>query len=239
MSSGNAPPLDRLAKALTSTISLKIIMAVTGLAGAGFVLFHMLGNLQVFLGRETYNSYAEALQGLGPLVWVARFGLLGILGLHVSTAVALGYRNFSARPEGYMELKSQRTSVAARYMGTLGIVLALFIVYHILHLTVGVLHADLGASLIETTDTGTRHDLYTHFINSFQVPAIAVTYVIANIALAAHLGHGVTSMFKTLGLAVGRWKKPFEVIGPAYGVVIGLGNISMPLAVWTGVIGGN
>lgn len=239
MSSGNAPPFDRLVKALTSTISLKIVMAVTGVAMAGFVFFHMLGNLQVFLGREAYNDYAEFMQSLGPALWVARLGLLTVLGLHVTTAVLLVQRNLRARPEGYAKLESQRTSFAAKYMAELGIVLLLFIVYHILHFTAGIVHADLGASLIETTDAGTRRDLFTHFINSFQQPAIAISYIIANLALAYHLAHGMTSMFKTLGVAVGRWKVPFEVLGPAYGVLIGLGNISMPLAVWTGVIGVN
>ena len=239
MSSGNAPPFDRLVKALTSTISLKIVMAVTGLLGAGFVLFHMAGNLQVFLGREAYNDYAEFMQGLGPAKWAARLGLLTILGLHVGSAVMLVQRNAAARPEAYMGLKQQRTSLAAMYMAELGIVLLLFIAYHLAHFTLGFIHAGYGYELVEATDAGTRRDLYTHFINSFQEPSIAILYVVANIALAAHLAHGVTSMFKTVGLAAGRWKIPFEVIGPAYGLIVGLGNISMPLAVWTGLIGGN
>ena len=81
MSSADSPPFDRLVKALTSTLSLKIVMALTGLAGAGFVLFHMIGNLQVFLGRDAYNDYAEFMQGLGGLKWLARLGLLTILAL--------------------------------------------------------------------------------------------------------------------------------------------------------------
>ncbi len=239
----DSPPFDRLVKALTSTLSLKIVMALTGLAGAGFVLFHMAGNLQVFLGRDAYNDYAEFMQGLGALKWVARLGLLSILGLHVATAVVLFQRNQKARPERYAGLQQKRTSVAAMYMTELGLVLLFYIIYHIAHFTMGAVHTTFDGidyyALEQLGEQGARRDLYSHFIASFQQPAIALTYIVASIALAAHLGHGATSMFKTLGLAVGRWRVPFETIGPAFGVLVGLGNISMPIAVWAGIIGAN
>jgi succinate dehydrogenase / fumarate reductase cytochrome b subunit len=242
-SPASANPFDRLVKALTSTISLKIIMMVTGVLGAGFVLTHMIGNLQVFLGRDAYNSYAEFMQSLGGLLWLARGGLLTVLALHVATAIMLVQRNTRARPEPYAGLKQRRTSIAAMYMAELGIVLLLFIIYHIAHFTLGMVSVDFGGSnyytLVEMTDHGERRDLYSHFIISFQQPAIALLYIVASIALAAHLAHGVTSAFKTAGLAIGRWKVPFEVLGPAFGIIIGLGNISMPLAVWSGFIGIN
>ena len=240
-SQASANPLDRLVKALTSTISLKIVMMVTGLLGAGFVFFHMLGNLQVFLGRDAYNDYAEFMQSLGPLLWLARGGLVTILALHVATSIVLFRRNSSARPTPYAGLKQRRTSIAALYMTELGIVLLLFIIYHILHFTSGVVSVDFNGvnhfELQQMGENGLRRDLYTHFIVSFQQPAIAIFYIVASIALAAHLAHGVTSAFKTAGLAIGRWRVPFEVLGPAYGIIIGLGNISMPLAVWSGFIG--
>jgi succinate dehydrogenase / fumarate reductase, cytochrome b subunit len=241
-SQASSPPFDRLVKALTSTISLKIVMMLTGLAGAGFVLVHMLGNLQVFLGRDVYNDYAEFMQGMGGLVWLARGGLLTILALHVTASVVLVQRNTRARPERYAGPKRRTTNPAALYMAELGIVLLLFIAYHIAHFTMGVVSVDFGGvdyyGLEQLNEAGVaRRDLYSHFIISFQQPAIALLYIIANIALAAHLAHGVTSAFKTAGLAAGRWKAPFEVLGPAYGIIIGLGNISMPLAVWAGFIG--
>jgi succinate dehydrogenase / fumarate reductase cytochrome b subunit len=243
MQHASAPPLERLVKAMTSTLSLKIAMAVTGMLGAGFVLFHMAGNLQVFLGRDAYNAYAEFMQGLGALKWLARGGLLTILVVHVATSVMLVQRNQAARQERYAGLKQRETSLAALYMAELGFVLLLFIIYHIAHFTLGVVHSDFGGidyfALEQTTDAGVRRDLYTHFIHSFRQPAIAIIYIVASIALAAHLAHGATSMFKTVGLTVGRWKVPFEVVGPAFGVIVGLGNISMPLAVWAGFIGGN
>jgi succinate dehydrogenase / fumarate reductase cytochrome b subunit len=245
MSSGQTSPspFDRLIMALMSTVSLKIVMALTGLAAAGFVLFHMAGNLQMFLGRDAYNDYAEFMQGLGALKWVARGGLIAVLFAHVGAALLLVQRNQRARPERYAELRPRKTSIAALYMAELGIVLLFFIVYHIAHFTLGVVHTEFGnidyLTLQQATEAGTRRDLYAHVVMSFQQPLIASLYVVANIALAMHLAHGTTSMFKTVGIAVGRWKVPFEVVGPAFGVIVGLGNISMPLAVWAGFIGGN
>jgi succinate dehydrogenase / fumarate reductase, cytochrome b subunit len=242
-SQASANPFDRLFKALTSTVSLKIVMMVTGLLGAGFVLFHMLGNLQVFLGRDAYNDYAEFMQSLGGILWIARGGLLTILALHVATSVVLVRRNAAARPDRYAGLKQRKTSLAGLYMAELGVVLVLFIIYHILHFTGGVVSVNFGEvnyyDLQQITAEGSRRDLYSHFIISFQQPAIAIFYIVANIALAAHLSHGVTSAFKTAGLAIGRWRVPFEVLGPAFGLIVGLGNISMPLAVWAGFIGLN
>lgn len=242
-SQASAPPFDRLVKALTSTLSLKIVMALTGLLGVGFVLFHMAGNLQVFLGRDHYNDYAEFMQGLGPVKWAARGGLLTLLAAHVGAAVTLFQRNQRARPERYAGLEQRETSLAAMYMTELGIVLLVFIAYHIAHLTLGLVTTDFGGvdyhTLQQVTEHGTRHDLYSHLVASFRDPAIAGLYIVANIALAAHLAHGATSMFQTVGLSSGKWKAVFGVIGPALGVVIGLGNISMPLAIWAGLIGGN
>jgi len=229
--------------ALTSTISLKIVMMVTGVLGAGFVLFHMLGNMQIFLGRDAYNDYAQFMQGLGVFVWVARGGLLTILILHVAASIALVQRNTRARPERYESLKQRRTSLSAMYMMELGIVLLLFIAFHIAHFTLGVTAVNFGEvnyyELQQLVEAGARRDTYAHFIISFQQPEIASLYIVSMIALAAHLSHGVTSAFKTAGIAIGRWRPPFEVLGPAFGVIIGLGNISMPLAIWAGFIGGN
>jgi succinate dehydrogenase / fumarate reductase cytochrome b subunit len=242
-SQASANPFDRLVKALMSTLSLKIVMALTGLGGALFVLVHMAGNLQMFLGRDAYNEYAAFMQGLGALKWLARGGLVAILVAHVGAAVMLVQRNQRARPDRYAELRPRRTNLAALYMAELGVVLLFFIIYHIAHFTLGVVHSDFGgenyAALQQATEAGSRRDLYAHVVMSFQQPLIASTYIIASIALAMHLSHGATSMFNSIGLGIGRWKVPFEVVGPAFGVIVGLGNISMPLAVWAGFIGGN
>jgi len=236
---------DRLVRALGSTISLKIVMAVTGVLLAGFVLIHMTGHLQMFIGRDAYNEYGEFMQSLGPLLWVARLGLLTVLAAHVGAMATLLMRNQSARPERYAGLRQQRTSLAAMYMTELGIVLLVFIVYHLLHFTIAPIggfsvHHEFGGvdyyALQQVTEEGSRRDLYSHFVISFQQPAILLTYVLATLALAGHLAHGVTSACKTVGLAIGRWKIPFELLGPAFAVFIGLGFLAPPLAVFVGII---
>jgi succinate dehydrogenase / fumarate reductase cytochrome b subunit len=232
-----------MVSALTSTVSLKIIAALTGVAAIGFVLFHMAGNLQVFLGRDAYNDYAEFMQGLGALKWAARLGLLAIIGGHIGATLLLAQRNRKARPELYAGLKQRATSPAAMNMTLLGIVLLLFILYHLAHFTLGWVGTSFNGvdyfALEQIGEHGGRRDLYSHFIASFQQPLIVGFYIAANIALAAHLSHGATSMFQTLGLTTGKWRPVYAVVGPAIGVIVGLGNISMPLAVWAGIIGGN
>ncbi len=217
-----------------STVALKLVMAGSGLALAAFVLQHMVGNLQVFQGRETYNAYAEFMQGLGGIKWAARAGLLGVIGLHIVSSIALTRRNKMARPESYSALKNRKTGLPALLMLEAGIVVLLFVVYHLAHFTLGVVHADAGFDLVD----GSRRDLYNHFIRSFSPERwpVVLAYLVANVALAAHLSHGIQSTFKTLGIAVGRWRKPLELVGPAFGLLILLGNCAMPLAVLSGAL---
>ena len=216
----------------STTIGLKIAMAVSGLLLVGFVLFHMVGNLQVFAGRDTYNDYAALLQGLGGLKWVARLGLLGLLALHVGAAVALTLRNYGARPRRYDGLKTQRTSPYAKTMTYTGVVVLAYIAYHLAHFTLGVAHPEHFGAL----DGQGRHDVYTNFVLSFRNPVIVITYLVANLAVAAHLAHATSSMFRTLGLSVGRLKQPLAMVGPAVGIAVALGNTAMPLACMMGVV---
>ena len=124
---------DRLYKTLTSTVALKILVALTGFGMAGFVFIHMAGNLQVFMGRETYNAYAENMQALGAIKWAARLGLLATLGGHVTGIALLYQRNKAARPQAYEVSKYQRTTPYARMMNMLGAFLLLFIIFHLFH----------------------------------------------------------------------------------------------------------
>jgi succinate dehydrogenase / fumarate reductase cytochrome b subunit len=217
---------------LTSTVALKIVVAITGLGMVGFVGFHMAGNLIVFQGREAYNDYAEFMQGLGGLKWAVRFGLLGALGAHVAASLYLKRLNTAARPETYAGLRTKRTMPGAKWMAELGIVLLLFIIYHLAHYTLGWVHADQ----FDWVDATGRRDLYNHFVLSFQNPVIAVTYLAAMGALAIHLAHGVSSMFKTLGIAHGRWRRPLELAGPAFATLVLVGNSLMPIACLLGWI---
>lgn len=218
----------------TSTIMLKVVMALTGAGMALFVLGHMAGHLQMFLGRDAYNAYAAFLQhGVGELIWIARFGLIALVVAHIGAAVQLSQRNQAARPRGYsVPLQSRRTTSAAKLMVLSGVVIALFIVYHLLHFTLGVVQGEY----YDLVDQQGRHDVYNNFVLSFQNPLILAAYVAAMIALAAHLSHALSSMFKTLGIADGRFRRPLEMVGPAFAVVTLLGFLIPPLACAVGVI---
>src|SRR5690606_8025317 len=149
----------------TSTIGLKVIMAVSGILLVGFVLGHMAGNLQVFLGREVYNGYAEFMQGLGELLWVARITLLVLLVAHVVSAVKLNQVNRQARPRPYLHLRTQRTSPHAKIMFLSGLVILAFVLYHLAHFTIRSVHT-------EYMNPADATDVYTFFVQSFQNPLV-------------------------------------------------------------------
>ncbi len=218
---------------LTSTIGLKVAMAVSGVALALFVLQHMAGNLQVFLGREEYNEYAHFMQSLGELKWAARLGLLGLLALHVGSAVMLVQRNREARPTDYQaDRKNKASSVASRSMALSGLVILFFVIYHLLHFTVGVVHPEC----FELFDQNGHRDVYNNFVHSLGNPLIGGAYIVANVFVALHLSHSLTSIFQTLGLMEGRFREQMRIVGPVFGIIILLGNLSMPLACMFGAL---
>lgn len=218
---------------LTSTIGLKVAMAVSGVLLALFVLQHMAGNLQVFLGREEYNEYAHFMQSLGELKWAARLGLLGLLALHVGSAVMLIQRNRDARPNAYQaDRKNKASSAAGRSMALSGFVILFFVIYHLLHFTVGVVHADCFGMV----DPHGHHDVYNNFVHSLSNPLIGGAYIVANVFVALHLSHSLTSIFQTLGLMEGRFREQMRLVGPVFGAIILIGNVTMPLACMTGVL---
>lgn len=212
---------------ITSSVGRKWIMAVTGLILFGFVIIHMIGNLQIFLGPEAMNHYGEWLReiGHGAGLWVARGVLLASVLLHIWAAVSLARENQQARPVGYRRLNYRSSDYASRTMIWSGPLLALFIVYHLLHLTTGQVHPNFIAG-----------DVYHNFIVGFSDPLVTGFYVLAMLALGLHLYHGAWSMLQTMGLShphFDRFRRPFAVVFTL--VVVG-GNIVMPLAVLAGMV---
>jgi succinate dehydrogenase / fumarate reductase cytochrome b subunit len=212
---------------LSSTIGRKALMAVTGLLLYGFVVGHMLGNLQVFLGPEAINAYGEFLQGFlhGQGVWIARAVLLAATLVHLWAAFSLWLANNRARPEGYREWRARESTYASRTMVWTGPLLLLFIVYHLAHFTVGNAHPDF-----------VRGDVYRNVVTGFQNPFASAFYVLAMLALGLHMYHGFWSMLQTLGLSHARWTAVRRTVSflLAFGVVPG--NISIPLAVLLGLL---
>ena len=212
-----------------SSVGLKIVMALTGIVLFGFVIGHMIGNLQVYLGPEVFNHYAELLRelGHGMALWIARAGLLVAVGLHIWSAWRLTLMNSAARPVGYREVERRESTYASRTMRWSGVILLLFIVYHLLHFTIGV-HA--------VHPQFVPGDAYHNFVTGFQNPLVSGFYVLAMLALGLHLYHGAWSFMQTLGLSHPRYDHLRYAFAALVTLVILAGNISFPVAVLTGYV---
>lgn len=218
-------------KALTlldTTVGKKAALAVSGVVLFGFVLGHMLGNLQVYLGPEVYNQYAAMLKGTPLLLWGTRVILLVALVVHVVMMVQLYSRSVSARPTSYHRTKLTAASYSSATMKFTGPVLFLYILFHILHFT------SPGLALGDYEHSHT--DAYANFINAFQVPWVTLVYVAANFFLALHLFHGAWSLMQSLGLSHPRYNLARKTIAQTIAFVITVGNVMMPISVLIGLI---
>ncbi len=216
----------------TSSIGAKILMALSGLILFGFVLVHMAGNLQVFLGQDAYNAYAHFLKGLPELLWPARLVLLSAVLLHIFSGLRLAAIDRAARPVAYAQRRYRQASWASRTMALSGLVVLSFLVYHLLHFTLGVTHpADFARR-----DPAGHHDVYSMLVLGFKNPYVAGAYMVSMALLGLHLSHGVSSLLQTLGFNHPRYNRGVAYIGPLFAALIVVGNISMPLAVLLGWI---
>jgi succinate dehydrogenase / fumarate reductase cytochrome b subunit len=218
---------------LRSSIGKKIVVAVTGLILVGFVIGHLLGNLQVFLGPEWINSYAEHLQELGPLLWVVRIFLLATVVIHIYVTIRLAIDNRRARPEKYAETDYTKATFASRYMWLSGLVVLAFIVYHIAHFTLVVADPRLAAL---KPDALHRHDVYSMMIYGFQNVIVSAFYLIAMFLLMLHLTHGASSFFQSLGLNDKNLTPRLARGGRIFAWLIFAGYASMPIAVLLGLL---
>src|SRR5919107_1053615 len=183
-----------------STIGKKMIMAVTGLVLVVFVIGHMAGNLQQFLGPARMNAYAAFLKSTGELLWIARIGLLAATVLHVLMAYQLTQIKRAARPVGYVKRDPQVSTLASRSMRWGGVLLLVFIVFHILHFTTGTVFP--VASQPDRQYPGFSHtDVYGNVVSAFRSPWVVAFYVVSMLFLLLHLFHGAWSSVRTLGLS--------------------------------------
>ena len=217
-----------------STIGKKIIMAVTGLIGIGFVIVHMAGNLQAFIGSDKLNSYGALLHGpLGELLWIVRLVLIVAVVLHVLMAYQLTVRARAARPVGYKERQPQVSTWASRTMRWGGVLLLLFIVLHILHFTTEQVDP---AGWRGRLDAAGHRDVYGNLVASFRIWWVAGFYVLAMIFLGLHLYHGAWSSIRTLGYAKPSPYPLHRRIALLVAVIVWLGFTLVPLGVIAGVI---
>lgn len=219
-------------KYMRSSIGLKQVMGATGLGLVLFIIIHMLGNLQIFLGADTFNAYPVKLRSLGALLWIARGGLLFIFLVHVFAAARLVAMNRAARPVGYKSYRPRRATFYGRYMGTLGVVIFAYVVYHLMHFTFGYVLPGEADHL----DALGRHDLFHHVVVSFQNAPIALSYLVANALLCLHLLHGLPSLFQSVGLRHPKYNQAIDRLSLAIVTLIFVGNTAIPLACLTGTI---
>jgi succinate dehydrogenase / fumarate reductase, cytochrome b subunit len=221
-----------------SSVGAKHIMALTGIILSVFVLGHMLGNLQIFLGPDAINSYAESLKGNFPLLWGTRVVLLIAVVTHIAASLRLVALNRAARPVRYHVFRPSRSPFYARVMPWTGLILLAFIIYHIMHFTLGQVMPDAFASreVIDVTTGATRHDVYTMTVLGFQSYAVSFSYIVAMAILCMHLAHGVSSLFQSLGLRHPKYNALIRNAGPVFGWLIFIGNSSMPIAVMAGLV---
>jgi succinate dehydrogenase / fumarate reductase, cytochrome b subunit len=217
-----------MSRALTfysTSIGKKVVMAITGLILFGFVIGHMLGNLQVFMGANQMNAYAAMLKANATLLWGVRIVLLVGVILHIMAAVQLTRMSQRSRPEGYHYKDVIQADYAARTMRWSGPIIAVFVIYHLLHFTTGSVHPQFDV-----------HDVYHNVISGFRVWPVSLFYIIAMVALAFHLWHGVWSLFQTLGLINPKSNKIIHRLAAIATLALVIGFISIPMAVLAGLI---
>jgi len=210
-------------------------MAISGAALFLFVVGHLLGNLQIFLGPDQINAYGNFLQTTPEILWPARIGLLASVALHIWSAVTLAKENKAARPVPYATWDSTAASYASRTMLMSGLIIGGFVIYHLLHFTVQAKPINFtGQDFVAFHDAKGRHDVYRMMITGFSYPLVSGFYVLATALLCLHLSHGTSAMFQSVG-----WKN--QVYGPLIdrfakitAWVIFLGYSSIPVAVLLG-----
>ncbi len=221
-----------LSAALKSSIGSKVIMALTGLGLVLFVIIHMTGNLQMFIGQEAMNNYAVTLRKVPLLLWVARLGIIGFFVFHVFDGLRLKLKNRAARPEAYASQNTVRATFASRTMAISGVLILVFLIYHLLHFTLGVTNPDHFALI----DAQGRPDVFNMVVYGFQNVIVASGYVLAMVLLFAHLSHGAASWLQSLGWHHPKVNAAAKIIAPAVTWLVCLGFVSVPLAVLFGIL---
>ncbi len=209
------------------------MVAVTGLVLLGFVIGHLLGNLQIFLGPDWINSYAEHLRDLGPLLWFVRAFLLVNVVAHIYYTIRLTIDNRRARPNAYAQKDYVKASFASRYMWLSGLVVLAFIIYHLAHFTLVVADPRLATLKLDALQ---RHDVYSMMVYGFRNVIVSAFYVLAMFLLMLHLTHGASSFFQSLGWNDKTMTPHLARWGRVFAWLIFIGYVSIPLAVLLGLV---
>jgi succinate dehydrogenase / fumarate reductase cytochrome b subunit len=230
-----------LMSALRSTMGRKALMAVSGVMLIGFVVSHMLGNLKLYQGAAKIDGYASWLRQVGTpaipesgVLWIMRLALLGAVVVHIVAAWQVTLVNRRARPVGYTRRRNVSSDYAARTMRWGGVIILLFIVYHLLHLTWGTVHPDFQEH--QVTADGDVYFVYHNVVAGFKIWWVSAFYALAQICLGLHLYHGVWSMLQTLGLSSKRSARLQRRVALGLALAVTLVNLSFPISVLAGRI---
>ena len=214
-----------------STIGLKVAMALTGVVMFGYLVGHVTGNWLLFAGKEKINQYSAFLHHTPALLWGTRVVLLVSVVLHLWATVRFLALRKEARPVAYDAKQSHGSTFAARTMYWSGPVIALFIVYHILHLTTGTVHPSFHV------DPATHQvDVYQNLVDGFQKPLASGIYIVGMLAIGFHLSHGLWSMLQTIGVNRPNWECSLKSAAVLLGVLICAGFVAVPVAVLLGFV---
>ncbi|MEY2598238.1 MAG: hypothetical protein RLZZ142_497 [Verrucomicrobiota bacterium] len=230
--------MNLLSKFWNSSIGKKWIVALTGLALFGFVLAHLLGNLQMFAGPEKINGYAEFLHHNTKPLWIARVGLIACFVLHIVTTVTLVRQNRAARPDRYALNRSIQAKASTKTMILSGLTILSFVVYHLLHYTFRVTDARFAPAAMGGK-LASEHDVYQMLVLGFQSPLVSGFYLLSVGLLSLHLSHGISSVFITLGIESKRSIHTVGCYSRAIASLVFLGYASLPLGVLLGLLKSN
>ena len=207
--------MNAFGQTFTSSIGKKWMMAVTGLGFCVFLTTHLAGNLFIYGGRDAFNSYAEHLHDLGPLVKISELGLLAFAVLHIATGLVLFYQNFASRPERYMVNKTGGgRTIGSRTMPYSGLIILVFVVFHLINF-----------HFVDKSGT-TIYDIVSQ---AFADPVYVLLYVLAMAVVALHVSHGFWSAFQTIGANHPKYMPIIWVVGLAFSLVVGLGFGFLPI----------
>jgi succinate dehydrogenase / fumarate reductase cytochrome b subunit len=218
-----------------SSLGKKYVMAISGGAMFLFVVGHLVGNLQIFLGPEAINRYGHFLQSNVEIIWPARTGLSVMIALHIWSATKLSAENKAARLVPYANWNPTVASYASRTMLMSGLIIFAFIIYHLLHYTVMVKAINFtGQDFHTLEDAQGRHDIFTMMVTGFSNPVISLFYILAIGLLCLHLSHGVSAMFQSLGLKNPAYTPLIDQASRVVAWLIFLGYVSIPTAILIG-----
>jgi len=219
-----------LLRLFASSLGKKFLMAITGAGLFLFVIGHLLGNLQIFLGPEAINRYGHFLQTTPEILWPARIGLLLFVGIHLWASISLTLENRAARGARYEVKEVVDATLASRTMIWSGLIILAFVAFHLAHYTLMVVHPEFR----DLRDANGWHDIYRMMVIGFSNYYVSGFYILSIGLLCIHLSHGASAMFQSLGLKNAAHEAVIDRLAKVAAVVIFLGYVSIPLAILMG-----